>query len=76
MTLALLFQVHGVSEVSVGIWQQHTAYSFHTGGLRGVRGRGISTGEYRRGNSPFGRPHWSGSLLTLKGTSSKTGNGP
>ena len=40
----------------------HTAYLFTPKHLSGVRGRGTSTGEYRRGNSPAGRPHWSVSL--------------
>ena len=51
------FQLHGHS----GDLAAH-GLSCHFGALRIVRGRGISTGEYRRGNSPAGRPHWSGSL--------------
>ena len=55
--------------VTPRIWLRLAAahgLSCHFGALRIVRGRGISTGEYRRGNSPSGRPHWSGSLLKFK----------
>ena len=68
------FQAHDHSEALDELAVAH-GLSFHSKALSGVRGRGISTGEYRRGNSPAGRPHWSGSL-SFNGHQPQNWNGP
>ena len=55
-----------ISKLWTGLAVAH-GLSFHSGALRRGRGRGISPDVKRRGNSPTGRPHWSGSLLNFDG---------